>query len=748
MNLAMITLVSVLLGVELLFAAILVSLFFPQSIDPLAFQLFDIYRQHIIPERDVFFYRLFMAMVLGVFTVLMLLRKRWDTPAGRRAFRQFTVLEAITAAAQVFCAFKLLLFRQIIFLDIYYFVLGSSVLYKAFWPETRRLLDTADRYLKDDRSCRRASPWVRGLFVIVIAAIVWVPDYEGAVARMFIGEQFHHMDFFLMPPAWAHVSGNIVGVDSLSRYGLGAPIFVGEAAQRLMGGFTYEHALLVMVITAIVYYIIWYWALWRFFGTTLVAIVAVLAGMRLQLFHWETFPFIFTYPQTTPLRFFFDAVLFALLVRHLRKPALAGLVLMAIAAGMAVFNITGEGLYILATFYAFLLFREVYALKVRDAGFVPLRMGQRALLAVIPWLTLFSLVWLTVGKYAFTAAFWNDQLEFVRFYKAGHGSLPMMNDLVPGFVLEAGMAFVLPAVYMLSCAGLIGLMAERKIGREGLAALTMMVYLLADLHYHVMVSNNTTGYLRAGPAIAFVTCFWLWLAIGRWDAYRRRLALLAALAVVAVSMLTSHIFLLYPNVFNLSRNPMTHPVVSQNPTGRSSYFNHLFVSYPDAFKLPLNSLGETDEKLYIEKDFADDRALKQFYRQEINYDKDAALIDRLVPPREQAALVSSFEVPILMQAKRRSFFYTLDLVNSRPRRMRNFVITFIYTKNNMDREIGRLETLKPAYLFMEKIFLNRQVPQAYMHDSQDLVTLLGYIWSRYEPAEYGEYLVAMKRKTP
>ncbi len=748
MSLVPICLVSVFLGVELLFAAVLVSLFFPQSLDPLAMQLFDVYRQNIIPERDVLFYRLFVVMVLGIFTALMALREHWGSPAGQRAFKQFTALEVCAVSAQIFCAFKLLLFREIIFLNIYYFVLSFSVLFKIFWPEVRRWLERVDERLKDDGYCRRLSPWARGLFVLVIMAIVWVPDHEAAAARMFIGEQFHHMDWFLMPAGWAHISGNMVGIDTISRYGLGAPIIVSEMAQRLLGGFTYEHVLLVMVMVAIVYYVIWYWALGRFFGTTLLAMVAVLAGMRLQLFHWETFPFVFTYPQTTPLRFFFDAVLFALLVWHMRKPILTSLVFMAIAAGVAIYNVTGEGLYVLAAFYAFLLFREVYALKARDPGFSPLSMGHRLLLALIPWLTLFLCVWLTVGAHVFGREFWDNQLEFMRFYKAGHGSLPMANNLVPGFVLQAGMAFVLPAVYVLSLLGLLGLMVERKIGREGLVALTMTVYLLADFHYQAMVSNNTTAYLRTGPAIAFLACFWLWLIVGRWDAYRRRLGLLAALAVVVVSMVTNHIFLLYPNIFNLSRNPMTHPVVSQNPPGRFSYFNHLFVSYPEEFKLPLNSLGEKEEKLYIEKDFAGDRELKQFYRQEMDYAQDARLIDRLVPFGEQAALVSGFEVPILMQAKRRPFFYTLDLLNSRPRRMRNFAVTLIYTKNNFDREINRLETRKPAYVFMERIFLNRQVPPAYLHDSQDLVMLLNYIWSRYEPAEYGEYLVAMKRKTP
>ena len=747
MNLFLVSLLSLCLGIELLFVSILISLFFPQHLDPLIAQLFDVYRQNVIPERDAFFYRLFIFIVIFIFTLLMVFRKHYSSSQGLRGLKQFTFLEAFVVSAQVFCAFKLLLFRQIVFLHTYYFFLGFSILSKIFWPEIRRWIDQMDQRLKDDPGCVRISPWIRWLFIPVIIAIVWVPDYQGAVARMFIGEQFHHMDYFLMPPGLAHISGNIIGVDNLSRYGIGAPVFISEIAQRLLGGFTYENALLVMMAIAVVYYLIWYWIFRRFFGGTILAVIGILISIRLQLFHEETFPFAFTYPQVTPLRFFFDAILFALLVWHIRRPVFLSLVLAAIASGLAIYNATGEGLYLLSTFYIFLIAREIYAVRVKDNSFLPLNFRQRLILIILPWVVMFLCVWLTVGKYAFGQQFWDHQLEFIRFYAVGHQSQPLVNNLVPGFVLEASMAFVLPVIYALISVWLIGLMIERKVGRQGLVVLAAIVYALADYHYHAQLSNNTTAYLRIGPVLAFLACFWLSLALKQWNAYRQRLILLATLAVVIVSIVTNHIFLLYPNIFNLSRNPMTHPVVSQNPPGRFSYFNHLFISYPDAFKLPVNSLGEKDEMLFIEKDFKDDQQLKDFYRQEIDYTKDAALINQLVPAGEQVPLMSSFETPILIQAKRRPFFYTLDLVNSRPRRMRNFVVTLIYTVNNLNREIQRMESRKPEYVFMEKIFLTHEVPQAYLHDSQDLISLLNYILTHYEPAKYGEYLVAMKRKS-
>lgn len=742
MILALISLVSVLLGIEILFVSILISLFFPQHPDPILVQLFDVYRQTVSTKRDVFFYHLFIFIVVAIFALLMLLRKYYSSSKEVRGLKQFTFLETLVVSAQVFCAFKLLLFRQIIFLYIYYFFLGMSVLSKIFWPEIKQWIDQMDGHLKDDPWCNRMRVWAGWLLIPVMIAIVWVPDYQAAVARMFIAEQFHHMDSFLMAPGWAHLSGNIIGVDNFSRYGIGVSVFVSEIAQHLLGGFTYENALLVMMGVAIVYYLIWYWTFRRFLGGTMLAVIGILIGIRLQLFHEETFPFVFTYPQVTPLRCFFDAILFALLVWHIQRPVFLSLVLAAITSGLAIYNTTGEGLYLLLAFYIFLMAREIYALKVKD-NILLLKVWQRLMLIILPWTSMFLCVWLTVGNYVFGKQFWANQLEFLRF-SAGE---PLINNLVPGFVLEASMAFILPAIYALLLVWLMGLMIEKRIGRQGLVMLAAIGYVLADYHYHAQLANNTTAYLRIGTLLAFLACFWLFLLLKWWKVYHQRLILLATLGVVVVSIVTNHIFLLYPNILNLSRNPMTHPVVSQSPLGRFSYFNHLFVSYPDAFKLPLNSLGEKDEKLLIEKDFVNDQQLKDFYRQEIDYSKDVALINRLVPAGEQVPLISSFEIPILMQAKRRPFFYTLDLVNSRPRRMRNFVVTLIYTTDNFYREINNMESRKPEYVFMEKIFLTHEVPQAYLHDSQDLISLLTYILTHYEPAKYGEYLVAMKRKS-
>ena len=99
-----------------------------------------------------------------------------------------------------------------------------------------------------------------------------------------------------------------------------------------------------------------------------------------------------------------------------------------------------------------------------------------------------------------------------------------------------------------------------------------------------------------------------------------------------------------------------------------------------------------------------------------------------------------------MQAKRRPFFYTYFMVNSQPRRMRKFPVTILYTKSNLQREINRIESEKPPYIFVEKTYLVSPFPQAYLYDNEDLISALTYIFAHYQPYQAGEFLMALKRK--
>jgi len=617
---------------------------------------------------------------------------------------------------------------------------------KIFSPEIIKYLRIFDGRIKDKTPFSKISVWLTALVAVLIPLIIWVPNVEGAVARMFAGEQFHHIDWLLISPGWAHISGNILGVDTISRYGIGAPILVSEIAKHLLGRFDYVSAIIVMMMVSVVCYWVWFYGLRLILKDSTWAFIAIFLGLRLQFFHVETFPFIFTYPQVTPLRFFFDSLFFVFLILHTQSGRMIWLYWASAISGFFVFYITGEGAYSLATFYVFLVMREIYVSIKPGTLMRHLNKNQVALLLGIPWLVLLLCLWAVEGQYIFSRVFWVNQIEFIRFFGEGNQTSLMFNNLTPPFVDRASIAFLLPVVYLFVLLVFIGKFMKKALETDGLIMAGACVFLLISYHYHATLANNMPSYLRNGVVIAMLTVYVLQEMTARLGKYHQRLCKLFCGILVLVMTVTTHQFLLHPNIFNLARNPMTHPAVSQIPVGRNSYFSHLYISYPDAFKLPVNGLGQKDEMLVTENDFADDNQLKSFYRTESDYSKDAALIQSLTTPGQKVPLVSSFENLILMQAQRSPFFYSYCMVNSQPRRMRKFPTTVLYTKDNLQREFSRIESLKPPYIFVERTYLVSPIPQAYLYDNEDLVSLLAYIFTHYEPYKGGEFLVALKRK--
>ena len=412
-----------------------------------------------------------------------------------------------------------------------------------------------------------------------------------------------------------------------------------------------------MMMISVLYYWIWFYALRLILKNTAWAFIAIFLGLRLHFFHMETFPFIFTYPQVTPLRFFFDSLFFLFLILHTRSCRMMWLYLASAVSGFSVFYITGEGVYTLATFYSFLILREMFvATNPVASGMSRLNKRQVVLLLGIPWMVLLFSLWTVAGQYIFTRIFWVNQLEFIRFFEAGNLAALMINNLKAPFVDRNAIAFLLPVVYMFALLVFLGQLMRKTLKADGLIMACACVFLLICYHYTVTVSSNMPSYLRNGVVIAMVTVFVLKEGTARLGKYHQRLCKLACGILVLVMTVTTHQFLLHPNIFNLARNPMTHPMVSEVPEGRNSYFSHLFISYPDAFKLPVNGLGQKDEMLVTENDFANDKELKELYINESDYSKDAALIQSLTSVDQQVPLVSSFENLILMQAKRRPFF--------------------------------------------------------------------------------------------
>lgn len=739
-----IAVVSVEAALQAVFAGTAYFLKFPPKPSPLLANFFDFNRASIIPEKDIFFLRLLIAV--GILSFIILAAFFYKRAKVSERVKDFAGLHAFFLSAQAFFLFKHYVYRDPLWLKGFYVTLALSFLWIFFSPEILRWVRVLLNRLKDPQPLTRLQPWLIAMTLVGVVLVIWVPDVEGAVARMFFGEQFHHIDWFLMCPGWAFISGNILGMDTIARYGIGAPAITAQLAQSFGGSFNHVSAVTVMMVESMVYYGIWFHVLRLFFKNTAWAVVALILAVRLQFFNIETFPFVFTYPQLTPLRLFCDSLFFLFFILYVQTQQMRWLYVTAAISGFSIFYITGEGVYTTVTFYIFLALREFAAFKLPHWGFRPLTNRERVLVAALPIVMAVLCYWTVVGNHVFQAKFWANQFEFVRLYQVGNMASPMVNNLSFPLVLRGAIAFVLPVLYLLIFLWGVGRLIQKEFDRSVLIVAIAGLFMLIGFHYHAMVSNNMPAYLRCGPTLALVAIFAVQRLSQHWSLYRQRL-LKAGLALLGVILtVTTHQFLLHPNIFHLSKNPMTHPAISQIPPGRSSYFNHLFLSYPEAFKLAINGLGQKNEVMPTEHDFPSDREMKAFYKQELAYKADAALIRELTPEKSKVALISSFEYSILAQANRRPFFYTFFLINSQPRHIRKFPVTVLYTRDNLKRETDRLDKDKPAYVFVEKTYFVSPISQTYFHDNEDFIELLRYVFSHYEPYKQGEFLVALKRK--
>ena len=587
-------------------------------------------------------------------------------------------------------------------------------------------------------------PLIELVFPVLLVLILYIPDVQAVAARDFLGEQFHHWDSAVMTPGWAYLSGCVLNVDVISQYGLGLPIVIAHVT-KLLGAFTYENVLRVIMGVNVIYYLGWYFLLRRWLKNTLVVIAGMFFAVKIQMFHAAVYPIVFTYPTETILRYVFDAGLFALMLGHLKSGRPIYLWGASLICGIAVFYMTTTGVCLAVTWCAYLgsllLFPDLRSRTLPDVrGWL----AWAFCLVIIPAAT-FVCLWFAEGQHMFTPEFWSKTEEFNNYFLSYFGTVPMQQNITDHNYLPLIMGLVIPFVYLGTVLIVLGLYYWRKLAAEHLLAAFIAFYGLTLYHYFIARSLST-GVYNEGLPYAFILCFWLAVAVEKAGRRWGRNLALAGIAVSAYALLTNYNYAAYPNIFNLSRHPMTDPVVfNPLPDGRS-YFNHLYSQLPMDSRLPVNSLGETDEKLRSEKDFTSDEDLKKFYAQEFDFSQDAGLIDALVPPHGKVALISSFETKFLMDADRPPFFYYVPLIISRPMRMRTMVVTALYTKGHLQRIIDQIESQQPEYIFIERIFRRENIDLVNYQDGSAFLTLIRYIHAHYENYREGHFLMALKRK--
>jgi len=740
-NLIFLTLLSLLWAWQVL----LVSAFVLGHVAPssdLISQVLPEWRDLLKPEwKTVIYHIVLIAAVLFQGTLLWFNRRHLEGKDLFKDHKVYFIMESVLTFLGSSAAFKMIVYsnRPVLAEDAFIILLMAMGLCKIFFQRWQEWMPRAWVLLlgaKNDPYWQRVAEWSvpAGLFIIL-----FIPNIQGVVARNFIGEQFHHNDSFIMGPGWAYLSGQTLDMDIISQYGIGFVVVISRLAQFL-GGFSYEHVMGIMVMGTLVYYLAWYFLIRRWLGSLVLAAAVMLIAIKLQMFHTGVFPFVFTYGSQTPIRFIYDVVYFWCIWMHINTGQKKWLLGAGAACGFGIYYLTSEGLYGTASFGAYILllwampaWRKYFHMRLRDL-----------LLLLLPLIAAAALLTLTIGPKIITAQFWGNIAEFITYFTSGFGLEPMYKSLLDHHYLESLMGFVIPMVYFLTLLVLLGRMAFNLSDKTEWLAVVLCFYGLGTFHYYVARSVSTS-YYGVSLAYVFIVGFWLKIAIDRLKEDRRIAVRLTLLALAIGALVTTHMFLSYPNMVNLSSHPLTDPKVALPLPDGNPYFNHLFRGFEPELKLSVNSLGGTHEELLAESDFKDDTQLVQYYLKNSHFTRDAQLIASLTAHSDEVPLISGFEVEMLMQANRKPFFYYFPLLISRPMTMRCFEACSIYTKDQLAKTIKKFEDVKPPYVFMERIYMVNEVPQAYLFRFPSLVPLVNYVRTHYTPVAQGEYLVALKR---
>ncbi len=676
---------------------------------------------------------------IGICSILVTVKNKITSK-----FKGFIIAETLITFLLLSALFKIVIYdyRNQLATNAYYVLLILAVLNKVFWPG---IWNVAQRIYAFQTSMRNTSI-LRGLgdcfFMGLIVVMLYLPDPQAVLAMMFVGEQFHHITSFIMAPAWAYVSGCVLDVDVISRYGIGFPIVL-TMLTKFIGGFNYLNMLLVLMSVCIVYFLLCFVFLRVWLKSFTLAAAAILMGIKVQMFFTLAVPQPLTYASGTPVRFMFDILFIFAIWGHLCKQRWIYLWLAAFSCAVALFYMIETGLYLTMTFYAYLLMNGMVPSLRRSMFHFARSCAGMVLCALSVPLGAFLFYGMAVGHHAIEYQFWYNNFEFSKYFTGGLFLGPFYGGLQYGQFWDLLIGFLFPVIYILTILIIGTLCARGRISPKHLMVVVLCIYGLGAHHYYIAMATTNNYYMRGLPFV-FVIFYWIRLSIAGLRRKVRQGVGMVIMAFCAYALWTNHHFLSYPNILNFSRNPLVNPLVAEELPGRRPYFLHKVWDFTEADKLPLNSLGEKDEGL--KRNFTSDDELKAYYARESDFSKDARLIQMLTAKREPVALISSFETEILMQADRKPLFYYFRILFSRPMRMRNFPKDEILTTKQLQKLINQMQESSSPYIFMERIFLKPNFPSQYAYDYPGLIGLLAYVNSHYRPYAYGKYLVALKRQ--
>ncbi len=695
-NVFYITMIAVALGCQALALLTFAFHFVPVPEDA-TFTVLGPYKNLFSPEREMFFYRMFVLAVLGLQAAgVFLFRRKLSSGDLGSSLRRYACTETALLAVLLLFAFKLTVYGPVRFLQVFFIlVLLCCIGIKVCWPFCKRSFSCGGM----ERMLGRISPafrvWGHALAVSIIFLIVYVPP---DVALTCITDNYIHLDSFVMSPGWAFLKGNVLNVDTISAYGVGMPAVLAILA-RACGGFEYTSVLGVLMGVAVVYFAISYGALCLWFRNPLLAFGAVLVMLKLHLFSHGPQHFIWQTPSATIIRYFWDSIFFLMLVRHVQTGGKKFLAAAALFSGVALCYLSDTGLYLLLAFYAY-LFLTMLVPACRERLF-PSRAAWMFGLSLIfvPWLVLASGLYLLIGKQAFQPEFWQNTGEMIRLFTGGFGPLPISTALQDRQFFNFFLGLLVPLVYILTCAFVAVLVFLRAAHPRNILAVVWSVYGLGVYHYYVCRSGPTSFYAVIVPFV-MVSGYWFYVALSLLPPPRRRVIAAGGLLVWTLLMVTDQGFINYPRLWNISG-----------------------ISYSERRE----TFAAAQKAHFISP-------------------KDVDLIRRMTGPDDKVCLISAWDTATLIQADRKPFFYYFRLITPRAMDQLDFGGTDLITLERLQKVLRQLDEEKPPLVFIEKKLFAGGLPAIYYTHYPDLYLVVQYLRKHYTPVVTGKYLVALRRR--
>ncbi len=518
----------------------------------------------------------------------------------------------------------------------------------------------------------------------IVFFFIFVPSSQAVFAR--ITDRCFHVDSFFTSPGLAVIGGLKLNVDQISEYSILIPVIAANILNALKH-FNYLGILSFEMSLGAIYFCMFYLFLRIWMHLRIAALIGVFAGISVQMFHPGVFPLVWQFPSATVIRFWWDIPILLALLAHLRTGKSIYLWLASVGVGLALVWTLDAGVYLwlsLATYGVFYVYQQ--RKQWLNAS------GLMAAVLALPFLVAFLILWIIQGPAIFQKAFWYNTFEFAGLFLSGFGALPMTYSLDAHQYIAFALSLAVPILYVLALIFFATSCFLKKLDWEHIFICVLSVYGLGLYHYYVVRSAPTSYAAVCLPLVAIII-YVIALGIGRLSVLMSRIAWASVAVGVCLLLVLNPLVRDYPGIWNFAAKK-----------------NNVVPAEPDI-------------------------------------SQDIALIQQLTKPEERVILVSGREVKILMEAKRKPFFYFFAVIYTDQLDVLQFRGSVLWTKERMQHTLAELDQTRLEYAFVEKK-LYSGLPAPYYEHFQTLMILISYFHQHYEPVAEGKYLIALKRKNP